>query len=238
MSTTEAQQANEWFLSGREKAIQEWQKMPVDTKANLLKGKEAMERIVENDKKFEAILNTENPNLTTREAPGYVMKNTTPQRVSNPENKPVYYVNQTVAADIAAYRSKNAEFSQKTQSMSTGEMQDEYLLGVMKRQGYEPGLNVQKDLENFKQDNPNLVRRAESMPREYLENTLVLNAMKKDGYSPEVEKMKSFLNRPENAEMKKEVENLVQHIRNPDVRERVAMTRKAPQVLKAHGIKI
>jgi len=95
---------------------------------------------------------------------------------------------------------------------------------------------VQEDIQKFKEDKPSFVQRAKIMPREYLENKYTLTQMRREGYDPDVQKMKSFLNRPENQAIKEIVEKQTSHIRNPELRERVAYTRKSPQVLKAHGL--
>jgi hypothetical protein len=229
------QKANDWFLKERAKALTEWEAMPQGKNQEMTAKLERMREINKVDLQHEKVLSASAPNQSVSTS-DYTLKNTTPPPAVKSDQRPTFYVNQTVNQDIAQYREQKPEFEKKVAAMHRDELEDEYLLSVMKRDGYEPGVHLQDDLQKFREESPSLAKRAQVMPREYLENKYTLTQMKREGYNPEIQKMKSFLNRPENQEIKEIVERQTSQIRNPEVRERVAYTRKAPQILKAHGI--
>ncbi len=228
-------EAKEWFLSKRTERLNAWEALPQETKPQLTEKLEAIREINKLDTKFEQILNIAEPALKL-ESRDYIVKNTA--KAPTQEQKPVFYVNADVVQDIAEFRKQSPEIDKQVSGMSREALESEYFLKLMKREGYQPGLTISQDIAKYRQDHPSLHKRAEVMPRDRLENDYLLNQMKKNGYDPVVRKYEEFLNRPENAEIKKEAENLVSHIRNPKVKARMLFKEKAPTILRAKGIKL
>ncbi len=157
--------------------------------------------------------------------------------VKAPEKPITFYENPEVTLDIANYRKSNPAFDAKAKAMSRDELEQTYLLKIMTRDGYQPGLHTGKDIADWRQANPSLDQRVKVMPRERLENDLVLTQMRREGYDHQLQKYQRFFNAPENAELKAMMDRSIAHIRKPDERIK-QFKQKAPQILRMKGISI
>ncbi|MES2309325.1 MAG: hypothetical protein V4507_10755 [Verrucomicrobiota bacterium] len=228
-------EAKAWFLGERQAELEKWTKMPTGTKDEMRASLDFMREFNMRDARCELVMSQASAGQTVS-TKDYDVKvsGKSPARSENP----TFYVNPDVDSDIKNYRGSNPELDSKVKVLGREELENEYILKVMKRGGYEPTINVKDDIAKYKADHPSLDSRAKIMSRERLENELILKEMKKVGYDPQIARYKAFFDKPENAHLKKQLENLTAHIRNPQKREEVMFREKAPVVAKANGIKI
>jgi hypothetical protein len=228
-------EAKKWFLGERQAELEKWQKMPTGTKSELQSSVEFMREFNKRDAACELVMSQANAGQTVSTDQFNVKVSGKKESTSE---HPTFYVNPDVDKDILAYRGTKPELDQKVKTMERKTLEDEYIYKVMKRQGYQPGVGVQEDINQYRADHPSLDGRAKVMPRERLENDYILREMRKEGYDPQVARFKAFFDRPENAPLKKQLENLTAHIRNHQKREEIMYREKAPIVARANGIKI
>ncbi|MDX2225601.1 MAG: hypothetical protein SFY92_00660 [Verrucomicrobiae bacterium] len=206
--------AAKWFAGARDRFFEEIEKLKGK------KQKEAMKEFLETDKKM---LQDRPKTSVEKKAQAFAFK-----------------VNEGIEADIAGFRKRHPELDKQLKSADRDELENRYILNVMRKEKYQPDLNanIAQDVANFREDNPSLNERAKTMTRERLENALALGEMKKHGYDPQLIAMRRFYNRPENAKYLTELLQSVEHLTDPKFAERVMWKEKAPKIIKKHGLKL
>ncbi len=230
MSTAQEEQAEQidaqsWFNGARSKAM---------TVIQALKGKkkdEAMNEFLQKDEEFIKEFQNQKADAQEQQSRSFSPPPTA-QQLRNPVK-----VNPIIERDIAEFREKNPEFDKILKGLDRQGKEEIYTVAVLQKMGIDVSDRTQA-VQNYWDKNPTFTSRLQGLPDDRLENSIALNKMKEQGYSPQAIVMERFLNRPENAAIKADVLAAVKHIANPDFAKKVALTEKAPAILKQRGIKL